>query len=152
MRSYSFAPIAAREYPTVSILDHPYIWGGVSLVVNVSEKPYPLEIEKKMLEKGILWIHCPVSEDEGKPWVESLMKALPLMEKAYREGKRIAVHCEFGNNRSRTFVEAFHYLLTGEQFQEEYKGEMNHLAYNCKVGHLPPLEKMVRMIESMRQK
>ena len=38
------------------------------------------------------------------------------------------------------------YLLTGEQFQDEYKGEVNHLAYNSKRGHLPPLEQTENLI------
>ena len=151
MRSYPFAPIAAREYPSVRNLDHPYIWGGVALAVNVSEKPYSLEIAKKMEEKGIRWIHCPVSEKERMDWTESLKVALPEMLRAYKEGKKIVVHCDFGANRSRSFVEAFHYLIMGTQFPDEYKGEFNHLVYNCKIGHLPPLEETERMIKTLEQ-
>lgn len=40
MKLYTFAPISAHEYPTVRILDHPYIWGGVQFCVNLTEKPY----------------------------------------------------------------------------------------------------------------
>ena len=48
MKSYAFAPIAAREYPTLHLLDNPYIWGGVQFCVNLSEKPY-----KEALQPGV---------------------------------------------------------------------------------------------------
>ena len=148
MKSYTFAPISAREYPTVKILDHPYIWGGVRFCVNLSEKPYTPELEAAMADHGIAWIHCPVSEEPGADWWESFTKALPLMHKAYMEGKKQIVHCDLGNNRSRSLVEAFHYLLKHSHLEDEYKGEFNHLAYNCKIGHLPPLEDGIAVLRS----
>jgi protein-tyrosine phosphatase len=143
MRTYSFAPIAAREYPSVKILDHPYIWGGVSFCINVSEKPYSEELVEAMKERGIEWVHLPVSEELGEDWTMALEAALPKMYEAYKEGKKQVVHCDFGNNRSRSFVEAFYYLLMGEQFQDEYKGEVNHLVYNCKRGHIPQIDEII---------
>ena len=143
MRSYSFAPIAARDYPTVEILDHPYIWGRVSFCINVSEKPYSAELVEAMRVHGIEWLYHPVSEDLGADWTSALEKALPKMYEAYKAGMRQVIHCDYGNNRSRTFIEAFYYLLTREQFQDEYKGEVNHLVYNCKRGHLPPIEEVI---------
>lgn len=139
MKNYSFAPIAAREYPTVRALDNPYIWGGVSLSVNVSEKPYSAELVKAMKEKGIEWIHCPVSEEPGQKWLESLLTAVAKMLVAYEDGKKIVVHCDFGNNRSRSFVEALYFAIRCDHLKDEYKGEVNHLVYNCKEGHLPEL-------------
>ncbi len=149
MRSYSFAPIAAREYPSVRILDHPYIWGGVQFCINVSEEPYPPELVEAMKEHNIEWIHLPVSEDLGSDWTKALETALPKMYEAYKAGKRQVVHCDFGNNRSRTFIEAFYFLLKGEQFQDEYKGEVNHLIYNCKRGHLPSLKETDNIITEL---
>ncbi len=149
MRSYSFAPIAAREYPSVRILDHPYIWGGVQFCINVSEEPYPPELVDAMKEHNIEWIHLPVSEDLGSDWTKALETALPKMYEAYKAGKRQVVHCDFGNNRSRTFIEAFYFLLKGEQFQDEYKGEVNHLIYNCKRGHLPSLKETDNIITEL---
>ena len=66
MRTYSFAPISAREYPTIALLDNPYIWGGVRFCVNVSEKPYPVELAKALADHGIDWIYCPISEEPGR--------------------------------------------------------------------------------------
>lgn len=143
MRTYNFAQISAREYPSVKLLDHPYVWGGVKFCINVSEKPYSPELVKAMKEHGIEWVFLPVSEGMGADWTSALETALPRMYEAYKAGKRQVIHCDFGNNRSRTFVEAFYYLLTKEQFHDEYKGEINHLAYNCKRGHFPPIEEIV---------
>lgn len=150
MKTYDFAPISAREYPTVKILDHPYIWAGVKFCVNLSERPYSSELVEALATHGIEWIHCPVSEEPGADWLESFARALPQMYKAYKEGKNQIVHCDLGNNRSKSLVETFHYLIKHSQLEDEYKGEINHLAYNCKIGHLPPLEevqaRLIRMI------
>ena len=149
MRSYSFAPIAAREYPSVKVLDHPFIWGGVSFCINVSEEPYPPELVEAMKEHGIEWIHLPVSEELGADWTPAIKTALPKMYEAYKAGKKQVIHCDFGNNRSRSFVEAFYFFLTGELFKDEYKGEINHLAFNCRIGHLPPLEETEKIIKEL---
>ena len=111
MKTYNFAPIAACEYPTVIILDHPHIWGGVKFCINLSEKPYSPELVTTLAYHGIEWIHCPVSEESGADWLESFAKALPQMFKAYKEDKKQIVHCDLGDNRSRSLVEALHYLL-----------------------------------------
>ena len=41
MKIYTFAPIAAREYPTLALLDNSY---GACFCLNVSEKPYSPEL------------------------------------------------------------------------------------------------------------
>ena len=67
----------------------------------------------------------------------------------YESGLKQIVHCDFGNNRSRSFVEALYFKIRGEQLADEYKGEFNHLIYNCKLGHLPELsvtEETIRAI------
>ena len=116
MRAYPFAPIAAREYPTISLLNNPYIWGGVSFCVNVSEKPYPVELAKTLADHGIDWIYCPVSEEDGAQWLDALMTALPRMLYAYKTGLKQVIHCDFGNNRSRS-VGSFsaHFISTENQ-------------------------------------
>ena len=50
--------------------------------------------------------------------------------------------CDFGVNRSRTVIEAFHYAKMGFHFEDEYKGYANHLIYNCAAGHLPELSEV----------
>lgn len=151
MRSYDFAPIAAREYPTLKMLDHPYIWGGVRYCINVSEKPYSPELEKAMKERGIEWLYCPLSEEMPScpDWTGPIYYAVAELCQAYEEGKKMVVHCDFGNNRSRTLIEAFYYRLFGEHLKDEYKGEINHIVYNSKVGHLPPVEDLEKDLLSL---
>ena len=149
MRSYTFAPISAREYPTIRLLDNPYIWGGVRFCVNVSEKPYSAELAKALRERGIEWIYSPVSEEDGAQWLDAITYALPRMLHAYESGLKQVVHCDFGNNRSRSFAEALYFRLNNEHLADEYKGEFNHLVYNCKIGHLPALEKTEALIRSL---
>lgn len=152
MKTYSFAPISAREYPTLNLLDNPHIWGGVGFSLNVSEKPYPPEIVEKMKQKRIEWYHIPVSEtDFTRSWSGPLYYGIRELADAYSAGKKIVVHCDFGNNRSRTFIEAFHFFLTGKELLDEYMGEINHLAYNCRIGHLGPLEEEEGNILSIRK-
>ena len=150
MKSYSFVPISARDYPTVKILDHPYIWGGVRFCVNLSEKPYSPELVEALAEHRIEWIHCPLSEEDGTSWWSAYSIALPKMLEAFWMGKKTVIHCDFGSNRSRTLIEAFHFLLTGTEYADEYKGEYNHLSFNCKRGHLPEMretERLIRLIQ-----
>ena len=109
--------------------------------MNVSERPDPPDIVKAMKEKDIAWEHIPVSEtDFSVSWLQPLIRGVLRLNDAYENGLKMVVHCDFGNNRSRTFIEAFHFFLTGEEFPDEYKGEMNHLAYNCKIGHFGSLK------------
>ena len=142
MKNYDFAPISAREYPTVQILDNPYIWGGVQFCLNVSEKAYSKDLEDAMAKHCIEWLHCPVSEDTGADWYHSLKKGLLALYEAHKAGKKMIVHCDLGNNRSKSFVEVFYFMLTGEYYHDEYKGEYNHLIYNGKIGHLPLMENL----------
>lgn len=149
MRAYTFAPISAREYPTLHLLDNPYIWGGVQFCVNLSEKPYSPELEAAMTAHGIEWVHCPVSEEPGADWLPSFAEALPKVYRAFKEGKKQIVHCDLGNNRSRSLVEALYYAINRKHFPDEYKGEINHLIYNCKEGHLPDVSELELRIQLM---
>ena len=83
MKSYAFALISAREYPTVKILDHPNIWGGVQFCINVSEKPYSRDLEDAMIAHGIEWLFCPVSEEDGAQWWDS-MRISAMTTQAFR--------------------------------------------------------------------
>ena len=149
MKSYTFAPIAAREYPTLHLLDNPYIWGGVQFCVNLSEKPYNPELRSALESLGIEWFHCPVSEEPGADWIPSFAEALPKIYRAFKEGKKQIVHCDLGNNRSRSLVEALYYAINRKHFPDEYKGEFNHLIYNCKEGHLPDVSELELRIQLM---
>lgn len=151
MKSYSFAPISACEYPTIKLLDHPYIWGGVQFCVNVSEKPYTPELEAAMAVHGIEWVHCPVSEEPGADWLPSFADALPRLYLALKEGKKMIVHCDLGNNRSRSLVEALYFAIEHEEFDDPYKDADNHLEYNCVQGHLPDLGEWERRIYAMTE-
>lgn len=52
--------------------------------------------------------------DYSKSWYQNLFAGMLKLKAAHEEEKKIVVHYDFGNNRSRTFIEAFYYLLTGE--------------------------------------
>ena len=67
-----------------------------------------------------------------------------------KDGGRSLVCCDFGVNRSRTVIEAFHYAKMGYHFEDEYKGYTNHLIYNCEMGHLPPLPVVERELARLR--
>jgi hypothetical protein len=68
---------------------------------------------------------------------------------AYRAGKKQVIHCEDGNTRSQTFVEALYYAIKRKEYDEPYNGVANHLAYNCREGHLPDIADLERRIRSM---
>ena len=53
------------------------------------------------------------------------------------------------DNDNKSFIEAFYFMLTGENFHDEYKGEYNHLIYNVKIGHLPLIEDLEIILKAL---
>ena len=149
MKTYTFARISAREYPTLQQLANPHIWGDVQLCINLSEKPYSPEIRAAIEARGVEWHYRPISEESGADWLPAFADALPRLYLAFRGGKKMIVHCDLGNNRSRSLVEALHFAVKHVHFPDEYKGEFNHLIYNCKEGHLPSIQELEHRITRM---
>jgi len=138
MKTYSFAKLQARPYPTLSEIANPYIYGDVRCVINVSEKAYPTEIVAAFRQKGISFFHYPLREEDGEMDIQNIRMAVMQLDKADREGWRSVVHCDFGNNRSRVVAELFHYYKKGFLLEDEYKGFHSHVEYNIASGHLSP--------------
>ena len=149
MKTYDFAKIQARPFPTAAELKNPYIYGHVRYVLNVSDVKYPEEIEKRMNEMGIQTYYLPLVETGTDMGLENILKAVRIMEEADAENAPVIVHCGFGNNRSRVVVECFHYHKFGLQLEDRYKGAFNHLVYNCEAGLLPPLEEVESLIRAL---
>lgn len=149
MKIYSFANLTVRNFPTIPELNHPYIYGGVQLIVNVSGHEYPKEILKIIQDKGIEWYHFPLEEDVPDMGMANILAAVKVLEKADIDGKKVVLHCQFGNNRSRTVAEAFHFRKMGFHLDDEYKGYSNHLIYNCESGHLPELSTVEELLRDL---
>ena len=149
MKTYVFARIQARPFPTAAELKNPYIYGHIRYVLNVSDVEYPEEIGKEMNELGIQTYHLPLVETGKDMGLENILKAVRILEKADAEKAPVIVHCGFGNNRSRVVVECFHFRKMGFQLEDEYKGALNHLVYNCEIGLLPAIEDVERMIKEI---
>ena len=148
MKSYRFSNLTVRSYPTPADVANPWIYGGVQLVINVSERPYSKEIADAFKAKGIEFHHFPLVEEGPDMGLENIRKAVSKLIEGDREGKKMIMHCVGGNNRSRTVAECFALAKIGTQYEDEYKGHVNHLAYNCAEGHLPPLEEMERIFNA----
>ena len=103
-----------------------------------------------MAGHGIEWLHCPVSEEDGADWYDSLQEGVRALYKAYSAGKKMIVHCDLGNNRSKSFVETLYYVLMGEHYHDEYKGAYNHLVYNWGIGHLPQTESLCGILTRLK--
>lgn len=149
MKTYDFARIQARPFPTVAELKNPYIYGYVRYVLNVSDVEYPEEIGNGMYELGIQTYHFPLVETGTDMGLENILKAVRILEKADVEEAPVIVHCGLGNNRSRVVVECFHFRKRGFQLEDEYKGALNHLAYNCGIGLLPAVDDVERMLKEI---
>lgn len=149
MRIYSFAKLSVRPFPTLFEINHPYIFGGVQTVINVSETSYPKEILDAFQSRGIRWYHFPMSEDVID--VDILLAAVRQLILSDQSGDKILLHCQWGNNRSRTVAEAFYYVKMGTHFDDEYKKYPNHLIYNCSEGHLLNLEEVERRLSLLRK-
>lgn len=46
MKTYDFASLQARPFPTVADLKNPYIFGKTAVVINVSEKEWPSSLRE----------------------------------------------------------------------------------------------------------
>ncbi len=149
MKTYDFAKIQARPFPTTAELRNPYIYGRVKYVLNVSDTDYPEEIKVGMTRLGIRSFFLPLVETGDDMGINNILRAVQILELVDAEGKPAIVHCSFGNNRSRVVVECYHYRKFGFQLEDAYKGAFNHLAYNCSAGLLPPLvevESLIRVL------
>lgn len=140
MKTYSFAKLQARWFPKMEEIQHPFIYGHVKYVVNVSEQSYSPVMHEAFDEKGIKTFHFPLSETDSDMGLENIFRAVAILEKADKECAPAVVHCVGGDNRSRVVCECFHFKKTGYQLEDEYKGYTNHLIYNIAEKHLPPIE------------
>lgn len=131
--------LQARSFPTLEELHNPYIYGRVAIVVNVSERKYPEEILHEFKRMGIRCHHYPLVETPGDMGWTNVLRAVRVLEKADNDGISAVVHCGLGNNRSRVVAEAFYFRKMGFHLEDEYKGCLNHLVFNCQAGHLPRL-------------
>lgn len=151
MKSYSFAKVSARGRLTDADYNNKYIiTEDLRYIINVSERglgrPFTFFKQRNLIAK-----HLPMKEERGAMDLLSLKLAVHFLILSENEGKRSIVCCDFGNNRSRTVIEAFHYVKMGYHFEDEYKGYLNHLIYNCEEGFLPPLADVEQELRRLRE-
>ena len=109
------------------------------MVVNVSQR-FDEHIANELAKRGVEYHHLPLDEEVNDIGWKNIKKAVVIILQADKEGKRVVVHCDFGQHRSRLVVEAFHFAKFGTHFSDSYHDYDNHLIYNCRCNHLPPLE------------
>ena len=149
MRTYSFAKISARNFPTPADLRNPWIFPkDVAMVVCVSQY-YDKTLAEALRSRGVEYHYLPLEEEVDDIGWENVKRAVEILLKYDKEDKRMVIHCDFGQHRSRLVVEAFHYAKFGEHFADEYKGYTNHLIYDCSTSHLPPLEIVEQELSKM---
>jgi UDP-N-acetyl-D-mannosaminuronate dehydrogenase len=108
-------------------------------------------VMKRIKAKGIEYFHLPLDEEVADIGWENIKQAVTILLQKERGGKRIIVHCDFGQHRSRVVIEAFHYAKFAEHFADEYKGYNNHLIYNCQTQHLPDLQTIETQLCNLQQ-
>lgn len=151
MKTYKFAKIAARNFPTIADLNNPWIFQeDVVGVMSVTPR-YDAQIVEVMQTKGIEFFHFPLEEEVDDIGWENVKRAVEVLLRYNKEDKRMIVHCDFGQHRSRLVIEAFYYAKFGEHFVDEYKGYVNHLIYDCSMSYLPPLEYVEYELSKMIQ-
>ena len=149
MKTYKFAKLQARHYPMYSELLNPYIYGRVDVVINVSEMEWPPFVEEELILGLKRRAQLPLQEAGTDMGLENILQCVKILEEADKEGLSAVVHCDYGNNRSRVVAECFHYRKLGFQLEDPYKGAINHLAYNCGIGLLPPIEEVESLIRTL---
>ena len=139
MKSYSFAKVSARGMVTEADYNNKYIFtDDLKCIINVSEI-HRVDRPRFIRERAIPVHNLPLTESGCDMGFRNLLMAVKYLLLTDNFGDRSLVCCDFGVNRSRTVIEAFHYAKMGYHFEDEYKGSFNHLVYNCEAGLLPPL-------------
>lgn len=151
MRTYKFANIAARAYPTLRDLDNRWVFPPDTVVVVSVSSKYKAEVVEAIKLRGIEHYHFPLNEETSDIGWSNVTKAVEVLLRYAATGRHMLVHCDCGNHRSRMVVEAFHYTLYGTHFADEYKGYPNHLVYDCQLGHLPPLKQVERQLRALKK-
>ena len=151
MHTYPFAKISARNFPTPADLRNPWIFPkDVAVVVCVSQY-FDEALAEIMKSRGAEYHHLPLEEEVDDIGWENILKAVAIILQADKEDKRVIVHCDFGQHRSRLIVEAFHFAKFGTHFVDEYHGYDNRIIYNCSNHHLPPLEVVEQELKQLTQ-
>ena len=149
MKAYSFAKITVRPYPNICDINNCWIFTkDTAAVINVSQKEKK-EITDAIIRKNMEYHHFPLAEEVHDIGWENLLRAVRTIARYDAQEKRIIVHCNGGQNRSRTVVEAFHFVKTGKHITDEYKGFMNHLIYNSSSGYLPCIEEIESTLQQL---
>lgn len=150
MKLYKFAKISARCFPNMTDLTNHWIFPkDVAVVVNVSQR-FDESIASQIAKRGAEYFHFPLDEEVDDIGLKNIIKAVEILLKYDAQDKRMVVHCDYGQHRSRLVVEAFHYAKFGEHYIDSYKGYDNRLIYNSFTHHLPPLKDMERVLASLK--
>ena len=151
MRSYSFAKIAARNFPTpADICNHWIFPKDVAVVVGVSQY-YDQNLADTLKQRGVEYHFLPLDEEVDDIGWDNITKAVAIVLQADRDDKRVIVHCDFGQHRSRLVIEAFYFAKFGTHFVDQYHGYDNRIIYNCSSHHLPPLEVVEQELKQLTQ-
>ena len=119
MKNYSFAQVKTRTFPTVSDVKHPYIFGNIRSVINVSEKE-DADIKALYSQLGIDYHFYPTKEECSDMNWDNIKAATSVLVKNIKNEIPTIVHCIGGNNRSPMIVECAYYSLFGEHYADEY--------------------------------
>ena len=131
MKDYAFAKVKTRPFPTKADVRHPYIFGGIRSVINVSERE---DEEVKLLyhSLGISYHHFPTKEECKEMNWNNIKAAAKVLINNINADIPTIVHCIGGNNRSPMIVECAYYALHGSHLADEYRTQLNHLIYNSR--------------------
>lgn len=129
MKNYSFAQVKTRTFPTIADVKHPYIFGNVRCVINVSEKE-DAAVKELYIQLGISYHHFPTKEESSDMNWENIKSAAKVLVENIKKEIPTFVHCIGGNNRSPMIVECAYFSLYGVHLEDEYKDYRNHIFYN----------------------
>ena len=129
MKNYSFALVKTRSFPTISDVKHPYIFGNIRSVINVSEKE-DIDVKALYVQLGINYHFYPTKEECSDMNWDNIKAATKVLINNIKNEIPTVVHCIGGNNRSPMIVECAYYSLFGVHFTDVYKNHPNHIIYN----------------------
>lgn len=144
------------------------------IIINVNDQ-FDEHLQQCCLEENFSYFWFPMNEHstKGDIGLNSIFGALQILKLAYKQNKKVLIHCAAGANRSVTVSEAFYFMYTGKHLEKEFSSDIedmfimneeqkkdykdyikmirnNQLLANCYEGNLPSRPRMESFLKKLK--
>jgi len=120
------------------------------ICINMSDEWY-FDTDQKIKEttNDIFWF--PMNEAKSDTGINSLYGAMIILYNAYKENKKVYLHCHAGINRSQATADAFWFMMLGTQRETHTNGFINQLTKMSGYGYLPEKIKVENFLLNIKK-